>query len=52
LALALCELPVEGGVEERGMKTDEGFIDIEGFFLTTFGDDDRNKLLGLSVILS
>jgi hypothetical protein len=52
LALALCELPVEGGVEEGRMETDEVFIDIEGFFIRTFGDDYRNELLGLSVILS
>ena len=52
LALALRKLPVEGGVEEGGMETDEVFIDIESFFSRTFGDDYRNELLGLSVILS
>jgi hypothetical protein len=33
LALALCKLAVEGGIEEGGMETDEVFIDIEGFFV-------------------
>jgi hypothetical protein len=52
MALTLRKVPIEGSVEERGMKADELFMNVEGFFFKFIGDDYRNNLLSLSAIIS